>query len=290
MNPSSPAPIASAPQEKPSDLLQFTESSFAVDDHPDHIELDTTALLAPDAADSSGAASSSAAAAPSTAANVTSPAAKDANAKFYQVAYYQPYFNVDSKDVLYRLFFSICPYNSSFLVRIGETADLYGPIWLSTTLIFFMGVTANFASYLNHRQHPDNSEAWAYDFSRVTIACAVIYLYLVIVPVLVWLIMRYNSVPCRWVEVACVYGYAYTAFLLASLLCIAPSDAFRWFTVLAALLLSFTFIFMSLRAFTSQYMPSRAVWLYGFAFVMHLGLALIFKFVFFEYQYVDMDV
>eukprot|EP00002_Diphylleia_rotans_P018827 TRINITY_DN3645_c0_g1_i1.p1 TRINITY_DN3645_c0_g1~~TRINITY_DN3645_c0_g1_i1.p1 ORF type:complete len:225 (-),score=31.57 TRINITY_DN3645_c0_g1_i1:19-693(-) len=71
-----------------------------------------------------------------------------ADVRFWQLAYYQLFFNVDTEDVLWRILHSMIPYSDRFYQSIERNPDLYGPFWISTTLIFAIGVAGNFGSYL----------------------------------------------------------------------------------------------------------------------------------------------
>lgn len=217
------------------------------------------------------------------------PQPQPSSAHFWEVEHYKPYFNVSTKDVLMRMLFSMFPINSQFISLIGDTADLYGTAWISTSLIFLMGVVANFASYLQYRQSSDHSVQWTYDFSKVTVACVVIYTYILLVPLLVFLSMRYFSVPVRFVEAMCVYGYGLTVFAATAVLCVVPSEGFRWAVVMLAFALSSIFIIQSLvRPFWSSHMPKQAPVLSLILVGIQLALAMGFKFFFFEYKKVDM--
>ncbi len=108
--------------------------------------------------------------------------------------------------------------------------DLYGPVWVSITLVFVIGVTSNFASYLSSaRVVPGATTAWVYDFSLVTTAALVIAAYVVGAPVLVWALLRYLGAPPRPVtSIVSIYGYALVAFIPAAFLCMTPSPAANW--------------------------------------------------------------
>ena len=91
------------------------------------------------------------------------------------VQYYQPYFDVDTEDVKERLVRSLQGYKFHDFVSFTDMKpDLYGPFWLCTTLIFTIGATANFASYLSFTPTVDKPR-WNYDFTLLTGAAAVIY-------------------------------------------------------------------------------------------------------------------
>jgi hypothetical protein len=55
------------------------------------------------------------------------------------VRYYQPYFDVDTKDVIQRITNSVLFRNSeqNFLQIIGNRPDAYGPFWVSACVLWF---------------------------------------------------------------------------------------------------------------------------------------------------------
>jgi hypothetical protein len=51
-----------------------------------------------------------------------------------------------------------------------------GPFWITTTLIFAMGMTGNLATYLASAE-----DEWVYDFTKVTFAASLLYNYVTLV-------------------------------------------------------------------------------------------------------------
>lgn len=51
-----------------------------------------------------------------------------------------------------------------------------GPFWITTTLIFVMGMTGNLATYLS-----SEDDKWVYDFTKVTFATSLLYNYVTLV-------------------------------------------------------------------------------------------------------------
>lgn len=66
--------------------------------------------------------------------------------------YYQPLFDVDTIQVLNRVKGSLLPRpRGAFFDLISANPDLWGPFWISTTLIFAMAITGNLASYYAYK-------------------------------------------------------------------------------------------------------------------------------------------
>lgn len=157
---------------------------------------------------------------------------------FWTLDYYQPYFDVDTKtvsmtvnpstsaplpflvclglmhphQVLRRCYTTLLPRSSSYLsAHLTPSADLYGPFWTLTTLIFalfvFSSLASSIAAYLSN---PSDSSAAVleYDFGLLSTAVGLVYAYGLGVPVLLWLALRYLGVG-EWsvVEAISVWGY-----------------------------------------------------------------------------------
>lgn len=90
---------------------------------------------------------------------------------FYNVRRYRTYFNVDTGDVLGRIFRAIALFfKGDFHEFISPNPDLYGPFWVSTTLVFVSAVTGNYASYLAWKRDHAGDEAstgWYGDINKV---------------------------------------------------------------------------------------------------------------------------
>eukprot|EP00798_Chlamydomonas_sp_ICE-L_P024814 gene24814-10462_t len=71
---------------------------------------------------------------------------------FYNLRRYRPLFNVDTKEVLWRVASSLIGVVfPNFMEKTMEAPDLYGPFWVATTLIFITAVSGNFSAYLQFR-------------------------------------------------------------------------------------------------------------------------------------------
>ena len=165
------------------------------------------------------------------------------------VAYYRPFFDVDTKDVLQRILLSLLP-----LKRTGEflkvwrnaggrkKPDLYGPVWIMTTLIFLIGVTANISSWF-----ASSATAWTYDFSVIPAAMSLIYGCGIAFPAACWATFRYYGMDLDLIEALCLYGYANAPYIVAALICSIPVEIVRWIALLMAYALCAFFLFHNLR-------------------------------------------
>ena len=81
------------------------------------------------------------------------------------------YFNVEVSDIKQKLKGSLIPFNKSFYESIEINADLYGPFWIFTTIIFLIALIGNFSSYV----HAEDKTKFVYDYNHVPHAIFIIY-------------------------------------------------------------------------------------------------------------------
>ena len=138
---------------------------------------------------------------------------------FWTITYYQPLFDVDTMQVVGRVQGALLPRpKGAFFELVAANPDLYGPFWIATTLIFIMAITGNLASYFAFTPSPQHP-AWTYNFNQLTLAGSVVYAYVTLLPLLIWMMLRYYEASKRLVHVLCIYGYALSIFLPISVLC-----------------------------------------------------------------------
>ncbi|KAI0921533.1 hypothetical protein AcW1_004521 [Taiwanofungus camphoratus] len=160
--------------------------------------------------------------------------------------YFQPYFDVDTKTVIRRCYLTLFPpAASSYLhTHLTPAADMYGPFWTLTTLIFALCVCSSLSSAVaTYLSHPDAAAEVAYDFRLFSTAVGLVYAYGLGVPVLLWFALRYLGVG-EWsvVEAMAVWGYGQFVWIPVALLCVIPVPLLRWILVGLAFLLSGFFL------------------------------------------------
>jgi hypothetical protein len=167
---------------------------------------------------------------------------------FWHVRYYAGWFNVDTSDVASRIAFSSVPLSDKFFEKINHNPDLYGPTWISSTVVFMLAATGNFADWIDFAsQHGMQSYAWTYDFTKMTFGATIVYGYASLIPFLVYLALRYAGARTSLVDLLCLYGYSLFIYVPASILCIPPSPVVQWIFVALAALASTAFQVRSLR-------------------------------------------
>eukprot|EP01122_Echinamoeba_exundans_P007402 TRINITY_DN2271_c0_g1_i1.p1 TRINITY_DN2271_c0_g1~~TRINITY_DN2271_c0_g1_i1.p1 ORF type:complete len:352 (+),score=86.04 TRINITY_DN2271_c0_g1_i1:150-1205(+) len=198
---------------------------------------------------------------------------------FWQLAFYQKMFNVDTVDVLDRIFRACVPFRRNFFPVVKPNPDLYGLLWICATLVFIMAAAGNFANFLNAKW---NGTLWAYDFSKLPYAAGVIYGYNLLIPAGLWGILSWiDDFDISLIQMLCLYGYSMFIFIPSCVLSALPWDISRYLSVGIACGIS---VLHLLFAMWPQ-LGGRSKWslflLIGVA-ALHAALALSFIFFFFD--------
>ncbi|RXW20859.1 hypothetical protein EST38_g4979 [Candolleomyces aberdarensis] len=215
-------------------------------------------------------------------------AAKAGTGGFWTVEYYQPYFDIDTKTVLQRCYMTLNPLAAPTYIPTHLTpADLYGPFWTLTTLIFALFLSSSLAASISAYLSAD-SEKFDYDFKLLSIAMSLVYAYGIALPVLLWLALRYLGVG-EWsvVEAVSLWGYGQFAWIPVSVLCVIPVPIVRWVLVGLAFGLSAYFLGANIYPILASAEAKATRLLIIVLAALHLGVALSFKILFFGYYVVE---
>ncbi|XP_031486421.1 uncharacterized protein LOC116254912 [Nymphaea colorata] len=195
----------------------------------------------------------------------------------FTVAAYKPYFDVDTSDVLERIRDSLVPFKGNFSERTVHNPDLYGPFWICTTLIFVAAAIGTFVTYIAHKLQKKD---WSYDINLVTWSAGLFYGYATVIPLGLYLILKYFSVPSGFVQLLCLYGYSLFVFIPASCLSIVPIEIFRWVVAGVAGFMSACFVALNLRTHIKS-AGERWFLIVAAIFLLQLALAVVLKLYFF---------
>ncbi|CCM02837.1 uncharacterized protein FIBRA_04949 [Fibroporia radiculosa] len=206
---------------------------------------------------------------------------------FWSFEYFQPYFDVDTKTVFRRCYMTMFPPSAtSYLsTHLSPGADLYGPFWTLTTLIFSLFVCSSLASAIaSWLSNPDAAAIIAYDFGLIFTAVGLVYSYGLAVPILLWFALRYLGVG-EWsvIEAVALWGYGQFVWIPVSVLCVIPIPLARWILVGVAFLLSGYFLVANVYPVlaSADAKPVRLIII--LLVLLHAGIALSFKILFFSY-------
>jgi hypothetical protein len=124
----------------------------------------------------------------------------------------------------------------------------------------------------------------------LTLAASSIYSYVFLGSLAVWGVCKYYQAPITLLELICIYGYAMFIFIPISVVCVIPLDGLKWGLSAVAFLCSGLFIVVNVWPSVSQANRGLAVILTGVMLACHLGMTLLFKFFFFTYKNVQIDL
>ncbi|KAF8184107.1 hypothetical protein K438DRAFT_2020449 [Mycena galopus ATCC 62051] len=154
---------------------------------------------------------------------------------FRTVEHYQCYFDVDMRTVLSRCLATLNPFSSShadFGTHLAG-AGLYGPFWTLTTLIFALflssSLAASISAYLSASAGGNEGGAeYEYDFGLLSVAVPLVCSYGLVLPVVLWVALRYLGVS-EWsvVDAIAVWGYSMFAWIPVAILAVIPVRPLR---------------------------------------------------------------
>lgn len=175
--------------------------------------------------------------------------------------------------------------------------DLYGPVWIATTVVVILFLTGTISQYLAMK----GEEHFAYDFKLLSGAAGLVYGYTAFVPVGLWGVLKwYGSESANLLECCCLYGYANLVWIAVSLVAWSPWGSKFFFSTLAWVLhtdrhttvLNFTVVALGLAASaffllrnlypvlsTTEAKTSKILLIV--VFVLHAGFAIAIKVLFF---------
>ena len=164
---------------------------------------------------------------------------------FLSVKFYQPYFDVDTDEVIVRLLQALfyCKRENNFVTLINDKPDAYGPFWIATTLIFSVAVTSHITSWISSWM---NNKNWEYDFQSIVTASSVVYGFAIGAPFLYYLLFRHLESNVKLITAVCLYGYTSFVFIPATMLCLLPSHLISWLALLGAAAASTLFLLRNL--------------------------------------------
>jgi len=114
-----------------------------------------------------------------------------------------------------------------------------------------------------------------------------VYAYGIVLPVLLWIALRYMGVG-EWsvVEAVAVWGYAMFVWIPVSILCVIPVPIARWVLVGVAFALSGYFLIANVYPILASAEAKSMRLIIIVVAALHAGLALTFKVLFFSYYVV----
>ncbi|EDR28487.1 protein YIPF1, putative [Entamoeba dispar SAW760] len=132
---------------------------------------------------------------------------------FYKSEFYARWFNVDTMDVLKRMFWGLIPFFGNFFKQTEGNPDLYGPLWIPLTVVFLAFFSGSLSSIIEN----------AYDYKKLSIITGTVLLYIIFIPIILWAVCRFAfKIKNPLVSYICLFGYSYTIYLIVIPLCAIP--------------------------------------------------------------------
>ncbi|MCJ1370471.1 hypothetical protein MMC20_001684 [Loxospora ochrophaea] len=195
----------------------------------------------------------------------------------WTLSFYAQFFDVDTAEVLRRARSALFP-RSNFLDILDGNPDLYGPIWIATTVVFILFLTATISQYLA-RRHEGHFE---YDFRILSGAAGLVYGYTALVPVALWGVLKwFGSEGASVLECWALYGYANLIWVPVALISWSPIEVLNWVFVAVGFAVSGVFLVRNLWPVVSATDKKTSRVLLVVVVVLHAGLAVAIKELFF---------
>ncbi|XP_022765095.1 protein YIPF1 homolog isoform X2 [Durio zibethinus] len=196
----------------------------------------------------------------------------------FSISSYTQYFNVDTDVVINRLISSFYPVGGDFFDKIDANPDLYGFIWITTTLVFMLASFGNCATYLMQKR-TDGTTSWSFDVGYVNAAACGIYGYTAVVPLAFYFLLRYLGSNASLVRFWCMWGYSLSIFIPTAFLLLIPVEILRWIIILIAGTASACFVALNLRSYIEG--ANDLTMMVVAAFLLQMALAIFIKVWFF---------
>ena len=189
---------------------------------------------------------------------------------------FKKYFQITSDDFIFRFINSFIPFNNKFVNLIKNNPDLYGPIWIYTSLILLISSTGS----LTRTLQGNNNKNFFQEF--VPIAGIIIYSVGFGLPILISLLMKIFGVSLGIVHVICTYGYSFSIFLPISIICVIQVNALQWIALLYAVFSSTSLLVVNYYTLMGEFSRNKKFLIIGIVLLAQIGLLLFFKLYFFR--------
>jgi hypothetical protein len=230
------------------------------------------------------------------------------NTAFWTFDFYQQFFNVDTNDVLLRIVKTIVPWKPDFISSIKVNPDLWGPFWISTALLIVLSISSNLGDFFNwyrafkelaQQLPPPNGSGsspwvpektlvqWTNDFSTITIAAFVIYSYVFLLPIVLWVFMKWKNIAVSLIQVISLYGYGIFILIPCVAVMTINYEIARWIMIGIGFLWSIIFLCTNLIWELKDSLPGGEKLLLfgicGYMIVMHAIFCFFLKIYFFTF-------
>lgn len=231
------------------------------------------------------------------------PAGTRSEARFWQPRFYAAYFDINVSDFTTRIFRALIPCKPLLgWVHDDEEADggtsvpdLYGPVWVTTTLVLALSMGAKMAEFLanvfRQRETTDLTPSLStVEFSRLWRAASVLYFYVFLFPLLLTLFqclfakrsLAESGVRAHpIVGTVMVYGYSMTPVVVAAFVATVPIEMVQVVAMGVAFTIGAFVIMLNLWRDVSVEHRSLTYFVRLLAACAHAGVGVALVFIFF---------
>ena len=189
---------------------------------------------------------------------------------------FKKYFQITSNDFILRFINSFIPFNHKFGNLIQNNPDLYGPIWIYTSLILLISATGSLTRTLQGH----NNKNFFQEF--IPIAGMTVYSVGFGLPILITFLMKLFGVKLGFVHVICTYGYSFSIFLPISIICVIQINAVQWIALIYAVFSSTSLLVVNYHKLMGEFSKNRKYIIIIIVLLAQIGLLLFFKLYFFR--------
>ncbi|QPG77183.1 hypothetical protein FOA43_004590 [Brettanomyces nanus] len=223
----------------------------------------------------------------------------------FSLNYYRKYFDLNTKDFFANCWKSLNPFTKLDQYEFQQVGDLYGPVWITATLIFLLffcnSVAQIITSWLLNKSEDDTETLHINYFKILLSSINLLYGYIFIVPLLLWAVLRFyfkvvNVIPVT--KLISMYSYSNILWIPAALLSVfrgllanhnSLDAALKWLCIVMGSILSGAGILVRLHQYFSVIFGSESEQdskkhlgvLMGALILAHVGFSLGVKMCFF---------
>ena len=191
-------------------------------------------------------------------------------------AIFKKYFQITSNDFILSFINSFIPFNNKFGNLIKNNPDLYGPIWIYTSLIILLSATGS----LTRTIQGHNNKNFFQEF--IPIAGSTIYMVGFGLPILITILMKVFGIKLGFVHVICTYGYSFSIFLPISIICVIQYNYIQWIALIYAVFSSTSLLVVNYYKLMGDFSRNKKSIIIGIVLLAQIGLLLFFKLYFFR--------
>ena len=193
---------------------------------------------------------------------------------------FKKYFRITSQDFILRFINSYIPFNHKFGNLIKGNPDLYGPIWIYTSLILIISATGSLTRTLQGH----NNKNFFQEF--IPIAGMLIYSVGFGLPIIITFLMKAFGTSLGFVDVICTYGYSFSIFLPMSIICVIQVNAIQWIALIYAVFSSTSLLVVNYYKLMGEFSKNKKYIIIAVVLLAQIGLLLFFKLYFFR-KFID---